>query len=435
MADSTTIDIYNKTGNKDLYLFFDYAEGGTEGVTNFSNMTYLQPWSGPKALDLDKPFSCSFDYLNSGTFWYIITNDEGAATISKYPNTAMGSEDPNWVGGFFELSLLASNPEIYMDVTNVDQVGLFCGIGFADGSTCGYGKTANDMISGIITACGLGEDTKAKKTLTGSDNKTYAKLWGPTLPAVSALYANVYDGYISAITANDTNLTINSDSTEGSNHAGTQLPSLKFTGKFGAPETMPAGSPVSKEDVVLHMTSETCKAIGEPVQIYFTKEGINGGTIMSGSSAGGMYVYPAFEYPDPKDQSKILKGGWASDVSLNWTATGTNAVQNTTCFQAMVSSVGRDIVTAMNMGYIGVTAAKENFVYGNSATYATEANQEKYINKWNRYITSHSDSYGMAYSDAAHQKVQFHPAVGSTITCYIFGQDDPETTSYWSEND
>lgn len=427
-----TINFHNKTGSKDLYLFFDYADSHTSGVSGFSNMSYLQPWASG-TLALDKPYTCSFDWINSGTFWFLMTNETGAKTISSYPNTAMGTADPNWVGGFFELTSLKADNYAYFDVTNVDQVGLVCGVEFSDGTHCGYGKTANELISGLISACGLKADTSAKVSITGSDGNTYKKLWGPTVGSVSSQYSSAYDAYIKAIKDNVTKLTINSDSTIGSPHCGTQLGSFKFTGYFGVPELMPAGSSINTQDIVAYFEAVDCPAKGEITYIYLTKEALNGGTIMSGSSAGGMYVYPAYEYANPTTPSQMEKGGWANDVSLNWTATGANAVADTTCFQAMISSVGRDLVTAMNLGYIGVSSAHNDFVYQDTSTYASAATQSEYINQWNKYITDNSDSYGMAYSDGTHAKVQFHPPVDGTIDCYILTQDDPNTDTYWSK--
>ncbi|MBL4604420.1 MAG: hypothetical protein JKY02_01775 [Flavobacteriaceae bacterium] len=445
-----TINFYNKTGNKNLYLFFAYADDSqTSGVTGFSNLSYPQPWADGSLAKTD-PHVCSFDYLNSGTFWYILTNDTGAKTIKNHPGISMGSEDPNWVGGFFELTYLKSDTVTYFDVTNVDQVGLLCGAEFVDSNGaaaghCGYGETAKNLIAGIETACDLTSGTPAKKTINGTgDNAsdTYTKLWGPTVGLVSGEYNAIYTKYINKITTNGTKLTINSDSTKSNQvtHGGTQLDSFKFTGAFGQPTfDMPTGSKIKKSDVVLWFE---CTEVIDPAKtsettyIFFTKEAIDSGTIASGNSAGGMYIYPAFEYTDPnaKDPSKIIKGGWANNVSLNRTAIGADAVKNTTCFQAMISSVGRDVVTAMNLGYIGISAATKDFTYKVTSTYATAATQSKYINQWNKYITDHSDSYGMAYSDGTHAKVQFHPKPDGTINCFIFGQDDKDTSDFWSKN-
>ncbi|NQY10712.1 MAG: hypothetical protein HRT71_14525, partial [Flavobacteriales bacterium] len=58
---------------------------------------------------------------------------------------------------------------------------------------------------------------------------------------------------------------------------------------------------------------------------------------------------------------------------------------------------------------------------------------DEYINSWNKFITDNSDSYGMAYSDGTHAKVQFHPLVDGTIDCHILKQDDAKTKDYWSK--
>ena len=445
-----TINFYNKTGNTDLYLFFDYTAAGTTNAVNMPNMTYIQPWKPSNnnnetaTLALTDPYTCSFDYLNSGTFWYLVTNEIGAKTIKDNPGVAMGTADPNWVGGFAELSYLSGTTESYFDVTNVDQVGLMCGVEFLEstgnptGKTCGYGHTANDFIEGLAKACNLPSGTSAKVSITNKQGNSYTKLWGPTVPQVTSQYNKTYDDYINKLTSNGTSITIQSDSTIGSPHGGTQLDAHTFVGQFGQPSfDMPSDSVIKKSDVVLWFKCTEpfdSKKKEETTYIFVTKDGMNGGTIMSGSSAGGMYVYPAFEYADPKDQSTIKKGGWANDVSLNWTATGANAVADTTCFQALISSVIRDLITALNLGYIGISSDKKDFTYRDNNTYASAATQAKYTNEWNEYITNNSDSYGMAYSDGTHAKVQFHPDVNGGLNCYIFGQDDKNTTHYWSKS-
>ncbi len=428
------INFYNNTENKDLYLFFDYADTAkTVGVKGFVDMTYLQPWKDG-SLALTDHYTCSFDWIESGTFWYLVTNTHGASTIKNNSKIPMGTADKNWVGGFFELTSLESDQKVYFDITNVDQVGLFCGIKFSDGKKCGYGTPTKEFITGLESACSLKSGTSAKVKLKGTDGVDYTKLWGPTVPEVTSQYSQSYNDYLTAIKANCTALIINSDSTQDSNHGGTKLSPFTFTGAFGEPDTLPAGSSsLKKSDVILWFKADDCTSAGTTTYIFFTKEAINGGTIVSGNSASGMYVYPAFEYADPINPGTIKKGGWAENVSLNWTATGLNAVPDTTCFQAMISSVGRDLVTALNLGYIGVTEAHNNFNYNDTTTYASEATQLKYINQWNKYITDNSDSYGMAYSDGTHAKVQFHPPVDGSIDCHILKQNDPDTKDYWSK--
>ena len=441
-----TINIYNKLENKDLYLFFDYAEENTSGVKGFGKMQYLQPWHDG-TLPLSSPYTCSFDWINSGTFWFMVTNAAGAETIATHSNIPMGTADKNWVGGFFELTSLEIDKQAYFDITNVDQVGLLCGIKFSDGKKCGYALPANDFISGLEKACSLGTtvdvtrkvqlhlSSPAKITINGTDGKPYAKLWGPTVPEVTSEYNELYIDYLSALAKNGTQVTIAADGTiNDTAHSGTKLPEIKFTGAFGEPDSIPSGSSLQKSDVVLWFKSENWAPQNAPTYLFFTKDAINSITILSGNSASGMYVFPAFEYADPTNQSSIKTGGWAENVSLNWSAIGANAVKNTTCFQAMISSVGRDVVTALNLGYMGITEADKNFVYPkHKETYAPQETQNKYTNKWNKFITDNSDSYGMAYSDGTHAKVQFYPPIDGTIDCYILKQDDADTKTFCSK--
>lgn len=431
-----TINFYNNLGNKDLYLFFDYADNKkTVGVEGFEDLQYLQPWRDGK-LPLSSPYTCRFEWIDSGTFWFMVTNEEGAKTISSHPNTAMGLEDKNWVGGFFELTSLEPAKKAYLDITNVDQVGLLCGIKFGKGEKCGYALPANDFISGLEKICGLEADTPAKVEITATDGKTYTKLWGPTVSKkITSEYNKLYIDYLSALANNGTQVTITADNTlNDTAHSGTKLPAIKFTGAFGEPDSIPSGSSLQKSDVVLWFKSENWAPQNAPTYIFFTKDAINSDTILSGNSASGMYVFPAFEYPNPTKQDDIKKGGWAENVSLNWCATEGDVIKNTTRFQAMISSVGRDVITALNLGYMGIDEAKKNFVYpDNKETYAPQATQDKYSNKWNKFITDNSDSYGMAYSDGAHAKVQFFPPIDGTIDCYILKQDDADTKTFCSK--
>lgn len=434
------INFYNKLGNKDLYLFFDYAKNdNTLGVNGFDKLQYLQPWRNGK-LPLSSPYTCSFDWIDSGTFWYIVTNEEGAETIRTAPGSALDTSNKNWVGGFFELTSLKTDNKAYLDITNVDQVGLFCGLKFGKEDKCGYARPAIEFISGLEESCSLDANTPAKVKITATDGNTYTKLWGPTVPKVTSEYNKLYIEYLEALANNGTQVTITADKTDANtDQHGTKLPAIKFTGAFGEPDYIPPGSKLKKSDVVLWFKSENWAPQNAPTYIFYTKDAINSDTILSGNSASGMYVSPAFEYPNPADQNKFIKGKgeWAENVPLNWCATkGDNVVINTTRFQSMINSVGRDVVTAINLGYMGITAAKKNFEYHNESTYADTDTQAKYTNKWNKFITYNSDSYGMAYADGTHAKVLFHPPIDGdgTIDCFVLKQDDADTKSFWSKN-
>lgn len=228
------INFHNNLGNKDLYLFFDYANNAnTVGVQGFGKMQYLQPWRDG-TLPLSSPYTCSFEWIDSGTFWFLVTNTAGAETIASHPNIPMGTADKNWVGGFFELTSLKADTQAYFDITNVDQVGLLCGIKFSNGKNCGYASPANDFISGLEKICSLEANTPAKVEINGTDGKPYTKLWGPTVPEVTSEYNKLYIDYLTALAKNTTQVTITADGTLGDiAHCGTKLPAITFTGAFG----------------------------------------------------------------------------------------------------------------------------------------------------------------------------------------------------------
>ena len=60
------------------------------------------------------------------------------------------------------------------------------------------------------------------------------------------------------------------------------------------------------------------------------------------------------------------------------------------------------------------------------------ATPNKYENKYNKYVVSNSNSYGMAYSDAAHAKVQFLTSGNVTVDLHVFGASNEATGNYYN---
>ena len=298
----------------------------------------------------------------------------------------------------------------YWDLTNVDGIGMLCGMTSNDpGLTkCGYKQPQTQFSSSALSASGLTTSSTAWKGCGPKEGKSYKyhKLLGPTL--CPDQYSSKYTDYLNLLKTNGVKITLYSDdTTKDPDHSGPGLKSSSFTGQFSNPKTID-----NVKNVVLKLTSEPNFA----TELYFTTDALNGNTVVTGNSAKGLYV---------------KKGGdfIAKDVSINWINSG--PVSATTRLQAWVDSVSsRGIICALNCGEIPTTKDSE-YDQKDQSTWVP-AEKTKYGNPYNNYIVQNSNSYGMAYSDAAHSKVQFLTSNNITVDLYLLAANDPDTSKYYN---
>ena len=445
----TTIEIYNKTTNKDLMLYF-LNGGKDENNVNLKGIPtpqkYLQPWESGK-LKLTEPYICSYESIESQTLWYLLGNKDDPSFIQDLydKGIAPGNGAPWWLGGFFEFSKLPGNKN-YWDMTNVDQIGLFAG--FDDGRVkWGYKITPVSMISKIKSAYPTlqgappkspthpGQNLPSALTTVNVGDKTYQKLQGPT-DDWAYYYTSLPVKYLEEVKTNGIEVTLAGDAThDNSNpHCGEQMDAFIFEGKFyngnyKAPAGVTLPGDLKAEDVVLAVTCvkppAPCK---KAVTVFYTKDAICGKTILCGNSPAGVYVHNAVQVGT--GGGNVQDKEWASNVGLNWTTgAGPTMVYDTSCFQAMINSLARDIIIGFNDGRIPTKSGSKY----DSSTKPAIIEEPQYVNLWNKTIVSNSDSYGMAYSDGSGKsKVLYHPAADATVKVYVFAPDDKGVSAYYT---
>jgi len=418
-----TVNVYNKTGDK-VYLYLD-----NHSVTNLSNDLIDKKFYGVSTSD--KPFTFSMSAIDSGNLLFVIPDE--TSTIHTGTTTKPTSTGKS-IDGFIEFSYIPGPGAMtYWDVSNVDNLGLLCGIQLTDLSRdnniqkFGYNKPQTDFLSELLTATNLTTSSSAYTQTVSRDTppKIYYSLKGPTI--CPDAYESFYTPYLTNLENARTPVTFTTDDLSANtvfipdSHK-TKWVATEFTGHFSPPTNMTGPDGELIKNVVLHLSAQVkSAATGEekPVDIYITNSALNAKNILKGNSGGGVWVYA--------DKS-ICDTPVNPNVSLNWV--GVDAA-HTTLFQAWLVSVqSRGLICALNCGEISDTGKPYNNM--DPSTWSSEC-QKLYNNPYNNYIVNNSDSYGMAYSDAAHSKVQFLTTDDVVADLYIFSPTDPATAAYYTK--
>lgn len=403
-----TLDIYNDIGDKNLWIYLQYANNNQ--AVNVSNVLpngkYVQPWLSGQ-LPLTSPLSFTFSHIDGGKLYFGLMGPNSQQFLT---NNAAPPTNSDAFFGFVEFAYLTTDPYVTWDVSNVDQLAMLCGIKCTDPSPptnppftkCGYAALSQPlMLQGLLQACNLPANTTTNSAyLQCGPSLQYRKLASPSI--APAAYQKIMNDYLAQLALNTVSLKLQSDDLQGSGGP----PSVTFTGKFQAPRINPVIS--STNPVMLTLIgNDTAQTT-----IYLTSVGLNGQTIFRSDSDGGMYIY----------QNGAPVAG-AQNVHLNWSSPPPGY------FGQEISSVVRNLLTAMNLGEIAYT---KNAIYDqtNSSTWLP-AYSGKYYNTFNKFIVNSSNSYGMPYSDAAHSKVQYYSSGNATLQFHALAPNDASTFTYY----
>ena len=292
----------------------------------------------------------------------------------------------------------------------MDQLALLCGLRCSDPSPptqppftkCGYATLSQPgMLERLLQATDLPANHGANPAyLECGPTLQYRKLASPSI--VPEAYQSIMDDYLMQLETNGVKVTLVSDDLVNSGGP----PSAQFSGTFQTPAINPMIS--NTDPVVLQLDGND----SDHTVIYLTTTALNGQTVFRSDSDGGMYIY----------QNGSLVAG---DQHLNW-------ITNPPALGQEVSSVVRNLLTAMNLGQIK---------YGPGAVYDQSkprtwqpAYTGEYYNSYNKFIVDNSNSYGMPYSDAAHSKVQYFSSGNATLDLHVLDPSDPSTITYFDGN-
>lgn len=399
-----TINIYNDVGNPNLWLYLQYAPDSVIIGNTIPLQQYVQPWK-PGGLPLTAPLKFQFSNIDGGKLFFGLM---GPQTQGLLAQNAAPPSDSDAFFSFIEFAYLTTDLYVTWDVSNVDQLALLSGMRCQDPapppgvtpqfSKCGYASLGQPLLlSGLLQACNLRANPTTNKAYRPcGPNLMYSKLCSPSI--VPEPYEGIMRNYLQALASNKVTVKFVSDDLTGIGGPGP----VQFTGVFNRPAVVPGIA--TTQPIVLTLTGD------DTTIIYLTATALNGQTIFKSDSQGGMYVY----------QNNQLIG---NNVDLNWLSSSSQFPSQE------VSSVIRNLLTAMNLGEIAYTP---NAVYdqSNSNTWVP-AYTGAYYNSFNKFIVNSSNSYGMPYSDAAHSKVQFYSSPNATIDLHALNPHDPFTCLYY----
>ncbi|HBM15812.1 MAG TPA: hypothetical protein DD381_05655 [Lentisphaeria bacterium] len=424
------VNVYNHT-NDEVYIYLDNTT-----VTDLTDTSIDKKFLGldPNKYNGKKPYSFSCSAIDSGNLLFVIPDvTSNIVTGSTIKPSATG----NSISGFIEFSYISTakgQQTVYWDVSNVDNVGLLCGVKLKDEGnknqvqTFGYNASQCEFLGHLIKACKLNGRSAAYGTCHSKKTPPliYHFLRGPTICPES--YDKMYQEYLDKLIDSGTMVTFTTDdlSTNKSyipDSHGTKWIPTKFIGNFCPPTTMKSPDGTKISDVILLLKAipnddMPSKEFTSPVHIYIITTALNSENIVKGDSKGGVYVYA---------DSAICDSPVNKDVNLNWVGTDSSS---TTRFQQWCDTVmSRGLICSLNCGEISDTGmAYDNM---DPSTYSPRC-QKEFSNPYNTFIVNNSNSYGMAYSDAAHSKVQYVTTPNVTADVHIFGSNDPTIRYFYN---
>lgn len=423
-----TINIHNETGDSRAFLYLNTPAGSVKGLSgsdqDFNAQIYKQPF-----LNGNNEYQISFDSIDSGNLNFGLLGPESEASDAFRNNKSISTTSDAYTG-FIEFSYLppgnGDKGKVYWDLSNVDQLGMLCGLKSNDPGLikAGYNKDGNSFTKALLDKLAEEEvDVKSIAVNCGPDLK-YIKLLGPTIRPEA--YSEMYNRYLDNLTAGEVNVTLWSDAlpVAGSSYRSwkdNDWQSSEFTGHFSPPADVNVGDVLIK-DVILQLTNDLYNT-----RIYLTKSALSGKSIVSGDSDGGMYVTCNDEIINDSSVSPALN---SANVHLNWVG---NSPAETYRFQAWVDSVTRELLVALNCGRIAVTPGA---YYSQKDEYTWVPEKDRvYENPYNQYIVANSNSYGMSYSDGAGGKVQYLTGPDVVVDLYLLGPDNQDTSKYYDSSD
>ncbi|MEK6260351.1 MAG: hypothetical protein AABP62_17165 [Planctomycetota bacterium] len=418
-----TLVIHNDTAEPEVWLYMNCAS--STGLTNIVNQKYAQPWKAIKPADM-KPLTVTFKNIDSGnlSFGLMGPGSQGYLDSMQPLFNKPISPKSDAFFGFIEFTYLKTDTQATWDLSNVDSVGMLCGMTcpeFSGGKCCGYNTTSQtDFVTNILKASSL--DDKSSAYMKCGPKLAYGKVLSPTLAPQA--YHGVMARYLAQLEAKGINVVLSSDPLQNYSTCGQQIGgpgAVKFTGKF-----QPAAKVDDVDNVILKLAGQDA----DKTTIYLTTTALNGTSAFAADSDGGVYVY----------QGKTLVG---NNVHLNWGTPCSDipalpkpvpaALKTKLALQAQVSSIIRNLITAMNLGEIPYAKEGQTYDQNDPKTWVPAYTGE-YSNLYNQYVVTHSNSYGMPYSDAAHSKVQYHSGGNSTVQLHLLGAKDPKTATYFNTN-
>ncbi|HBA86387.1 MAG TPA: hypothetical protein DCZ95_20090 [Verrucomicrobia bacterium] len=337
-------------------------------------------------------------------------------TMEAYSKT--GAPDVHKMyNGLFEFSLLTGDVG-YWDISNVDWVGMLCGVRCITGGhphatwQIGYNKKSSELI-GMITNLYQFDAAQAANVMMTSNvwSNTWIKLMAPNIQHDEYAYSpsgksNLVD-YMYRLQSNGVPIVLKANRPSndpahfnGPNpiHWTNRIAALNnnpavFIGRFHSATQLMVNpmlpGPGQTNQIVLVLTNDACKT-----EIYYSVDGVNPATIYRNDSDAGLWVR------------------YCTDTNANtWVWLMTNrhlncvSTTNPSLFEDWIASLANKLCYSLNAGLIPTNSnPTQVFTFsGDAALVHSETNTWQsppyQVNMYNNTIVQNSDSYGMGYSD------------------------------------
>ncbi len=241
---TVTLNVHNCTGSPDVFLYLNTPADKVTGLNsidgNFKAQTYEYPFK-KDGKDGSGTYTIRFDTINSGNLNFGILGNDHIPVIPKGENhhPLIGATSDAYTG-FIEFSYIKpaiGKGNVYWDLSNVDQVGMLCGMQSNDNrfTTAGYKFDGANFVSGLTSALSKKSvNTRSVEKKCGPGGK-YTKILGPTLTPKA--YSTMYANYLSELKNAGAGVILDSDSLPNptkpyKDWKENNWDSSKFTGEF-----------------------------------------------------------------------------------------------------------------------------------------------------------------------------------------------------------
>ena len=431
----TIHNAWTGNGAPQMYLWLEYKSDGSsrvqlDGVAQKPDQ-YIKMTGASATL--------TWDTINAGNLSFVTFKDNKLPTDQNGKHVKWAVNDDVSLGGFIEFTQIIDSTTgdrgtIWADLSNVDGVGLLCGLSGlpeSEGSKAGYKEDQQSFVSNLLAEFPtLPADARPSVEISG---KTYQKV---IAPGKSAGDQDPWDAIIGAyyknIIGKNRNISLTIPNYDNGNWTGKQYANgQKFTGQGfdDIPMAVHITSTFSsdKTDACIHTYT---------YDIFIAKSKWTADTISKADGSHAVYIrtnnpdLPDFQPVSnpPKDDPNPWGTKWTDPAgkTYGYDSMGINPILSKDSTQpfpipALAFAISR-ICAVIQSGYI-------NDTNNNPIVYPDATSGKKYGgNLYNDWILKNSNSYGQPYSDGQAQ-VLYHPP--KSFNLFIFSPDATDTGDYY----
>jgi hypothetical protein len=405
-----------------MYLYLDPKEPDSTNIKLDG-----KPVPNKKYIKLNtNRVTLTWDIMSSGNVSFVVFDKD--AIPSNGAKWAM--EDTYSLGGFIEFSQLPKDKDkITCDLSNVDGVGLLCGLSglpSSEGEKAGYNSQQTDFIKSLKAKFPSLPASGAPTAII--NGKPYTKIIAPGKSSGADPWSSIVGDYYGKIIDTDRKITLTITNPDNGNWTGTQVTPAETQTNAKANKYSKIGInvPIS---VVLNGTFKdvTSGAKEYEYNIYITSSAWVKENISKADGHDAVFIRTTNPKLPPivGDYGTVYKRPTTDTKYYGYDNMHLNpsvSINSTQPFpiQSLAYAISRLCATFQD-GYINPQ--------GTTIVYPANTSGKKYGgNPYNDFILANSNSYGQPYSDGQAQ-VLYHPL--KSFELYILSPTDSTTASYY----